>query len=235
MTTSFSVANINPGEVRREFMLSMMQLMAFNPASTHPSIRFDQFYSHECHGYLDLGRNECVEWYLDNTESDHLVFMDSDVIATAEQIYELVSLAAKKDLGLVGGVYFSASPEHGMFAVAYLMKHDDTVDLERPFPLPPEAIEGMAKINEVAVVDTFGTGFMCIRRDVLLAMQNKFNPPCRYFAEIVIDGVWMGEDHTFCLRAESLGFTPHVAPGIVASHIKPLIIRPEYLNKPKES
>lgn len=228
MPTSFSVANINPGVIRAEFMQSIRALDA-KPWDDHLEIHFDQFHEHTAGPYLDDERNRCVEWFLNETESDYLLFVDSDIAFTPDQAHSLIAAAAKHSLQLVGGVYYSCFPQ-GVYPVVYLWQHDQSLDARNLLSIPGHLLNRQAEIvrDGIVSVDAFGTGFMAVHRDLFLSLAKKFSRPTPYFAECVVNGVHMGEDMTFCIRAADpdIAVQPYVIPAIQVDHYKAAILRP---------
>lgn len=240
---SFSVANINPGSVRAEFMASILNLVEHERKTggefIHPEdeeygwvksgqhydrIHFGQFYSKFAGPYLDTERNVCVQWFLNACVSDYLLFIDSDIAFRPEQAYELCRIAHLNNLPLIGGVYYNALD--GIISpLAYLWRHDDTLGQRNLKPIPQPAMESMAGVSPFAAVDAMGAGFMLISRELLNAMTTVYDKPTPWFAELDIDGIQMGEDFTFCVRAAAIGYQPYIAPGIIVDHYKVCLLR----------
>lgn len=193
-------------------------------ASHLDRIHFGQFYSKLAGPYLDTERNACIEWFNNACTSDYLLFIDSDMACRPEQAYDLCRIALINDLTLIGGVYYNALD--GIISpLAYLWKHDERLGQRNLFPIPPAALESMAGLTDFAPVDALGTGFMLISRVLIDAMTEVFDKPTPWFAELDVDGIQMGEDFTFCVRAASIGHQPHVAPRIVVDHYKTCLLR----------
>lgn len=225
MTTSFSIANINPGLVRAEFMASIMGLMQFEHRQGGVGdVHFGQYYSRHAGPYLDTERNACVEWFMNQTISDYLLFVDSDISFDPQQAYELIAIAERGEphlqrLTLLGGVYYNGL-SGSISPLAYRWAHDESLGQRNLFPLPQAAIESMSTLTDHAPVDGMGAGFMLIHRYLLEEMRKVFDAPTPWFAELSIDGIQMGEDFTFCCRAASIGHQPYIAPRIILPHYK---------------
>lgn len=242
---SFSVANINPGTVRAEFMGSIMALVEYerrhDGAPVDPAddsqykvvrtaaeitgrIHFGQFFSKLAGPYLDTERNACVEWFINHCVSDYLLFIDSDMSPKPEQAYDLCRIAIQNDLQLIGGTYYNAL-DGAISPLAYLWRHDEALGQRNLRPIPQAALESMAELTDHAAVDAMGTGMMLIHRSVFDAMGSVYDKPTPWFAELDIDGIQMGEDFTFCVRAAAIGIQPYVAPRIVIDHYKTCVLR----------
>jgi hypothetical protein len=243
---SYSVANINPGSVRSEFMLSVFNLTTEERKRRQtddpsvPRVRFNAFYAESRHGpYLDDGRNMCVQWFLNHDDADYLLFIDSDIVFTPDQPYQLIQAMFDQGVTLATGVYYSVNVHpviSGITALVYEwgnnphMRHLDSDEPVRDLiPKAPVHIDAYYPQDKLHPVDSAGAGFLAIHRSVLIDMRDaaRVGDPTPWFAELVIDGIHMLEDHVFCLRAASLNHRPHVLPCLELGHIKPLVVRPD--------
>ncbi len=235
--TSFSVANINPGVVRAEFMRSIMALVNRERELQHthdpqePRVQFDQFLDRFAGPYLDDERNRCVEWFLNHTTSDRLLFIDSDTGFKPEDAFNLIALAEDRDLWLVGGVYMNAwssfpgddaGQNTGPVAYRWEQNFPEAPDLFAKIPWK----EVDAHPDEVMEVDAIGTGFLSIHRNLLNKVGTRYGRPTPWFAEVNLHGVHLGEDMTFCQRAALEGHPPMLATRILVDHYKTCMIRP---------
>lgn len=238
-TVSFSVANINPGEVRAEFMLSMMQLIEKERAlgladdGETPRVRFDQFYAQHSGPYLDDSRNRCVQWFYNNTQSDYLMFIDSDIGFDANQVFDLIYAAAEHGISILTGVYYNqfgqnlralvyewGDPRETGLNMNFL--DDDAQDL---VPLAEITLAGLYPQDKPHPVDACGAGFFAVHRKVFEDLSARYAVPQQFFAELTLGGIHMGEDLTFCLRAKAEGHTTYVLPSIDVTHYKTCGIR----------
>lgn len=238
-TVSFSVANINPGTVRAEFMLSMMQLVEkeralgelLDPAL--PRVRFDKFYAQYSGPYLDDSRNRCVQWFHNDTESDYLVFIDSDIAFDANKVFSLVEVAAEHGVTILSGVYYNQFGkdlraliyEWGDPALSGMNRNyldDDARDL---IPLANIQLSALYPQDKPHPVDACGAGFFAIHRKVFIDMAAQYAVPQQFFAELCLGGIHMGEDLTFCVRAKAVGHQTYVFPSIEVDHYKTCVIR----------
>jgi len=212
MTTTFCVGNVNPGEVRAEFMHGMMDL-AQNP--TVGECEFQGFFTKSPSGpYLDVARNFVVERFL-QTDADVLLFIDSDIEFSRESVERIVGRAHPDIVN--GGYYVSAFPGKGIRPVAFDWDENNVL---QPIVMPDPGL----KFEDVDVV---GTGFMAIHRDTLQAMLPIYGYPSPWFAEEVMHGSAMGEDVTFCQRViHGLGRDVVIDFRAPVNHIKPIKLTP---------
>ena len=144
---------------------------------------------------ITMARNRLVEQFL-KTDCTELLFIDSDVIAQAEDIMRLMAQSGDKDI--TAGNYPRRAKDKKFFMDLYF---DENGDLE---------FDGaMMRINRV------GTGFMLIQRHVIEAIAAK---SAKYVSndgsgnvsnvfEFKVEGdQFVGEDYTFCDKAVAEGF-----------------------------
>lgn len=241
----FSVANINGGTVRTEFMSSILELYNEENRRQHtydPLVqraRFSTFRAESSHGpYLDDGRNLCSIWFLNNTDDDYLLFIDSDVVMRSpSQAFDLIESMDLHGVTVCSGVYYSNSIHPCRPGIGALIFewgdnpnfHDESGNVAKDLiPLADIHISAFHPQSKPHPIDSSGAGFLAIHRSVFTDMiaANRANDPTPFFAKQVIGGIAMGEDHVFNLRANSLGHTPHVLPSIELDHLKTCIIRP---------
>jgi len=213
MTIKFCVGNVNPGEVRAEFMHGMMDLVQ-NP--TLGDCEFQGYYTKSPSGpYLDVARNFVVQRFLE-TDADVLLFIDSDIEFSRESVEHVVEHCHPETVN--GGFYVSAFPGKGIRPVAFDW---DENNILHPIEMPAD--DGPYGAD----VDVVGTGFMAIHRDTLNAMIPIYGYPSPWFAEEVMHGSAMGEDVTFCQRViYGLGCDVVIDFQAPVDHIKPIKLTP---------
>lgn len=169
----------------------------------------------QCGPLLSRGRNLVLENFL-QTEDEYLLFTDTDMVFTAED----VALLFESDAAIAGALYFSAAPGVDPFPVA-LREDPNEPGTYRPIEVPSEEGEFLEWSQaDPFPVDSVGMGLTLIRRDVIeaLAPIKRLWP----FAETDEDHGY-GEDLTFCMRAKEKGFETILVPRARAGHIKEYI------------
>jgi len=168
-------------------------------------------------GLLSKMRNRVVKAFLENTDSDWLLMIDTDEQLNIEVFDMLINTAHDKERPVVSGLVFAAFDAH---------KH--------PYPKPVPAIfqdapEGFLPLykydrNSVFEIDACGTGCVLIHRSVLEKMRENADPNqgtdwC-WFWDGPIDGNWVSEDLLFSRRIRQLGFPIHVNTAAILPHQK---------------
>lgn len=157
---------------------------------------------------ITMARNMLVDQFLDSECTD-LLFIDSDVLAKAEDILRLVAQSGDKDI--TAGSYPRRARDKKFFMDLYF---DENNELE---------FDGaMMRIQRV------GTGFMLIRRHVVEDIANRsekylgqdgIGQVANVFEFTMQDGKFVGEDYTFCDKARSLGYKVWVDVEISLPHV----------------
>lgn len=208
---SVALGNINAGKLSVGFVVSLLECMNAKV--------FDKIIL-KAHGpYLDDGRNHVVREFLNGTECDYLLFIDSDITWKPHHVASILESASPSRV--VGGVYLNPYPQ-GICPVVYNSVYDEELGLSILKPTTYDEIN--SSDSRLVPCGAVGTGFMCIHRDILNTIGAKFEMPCEYFAEPVVNGVHVGEDLAFCLRAWSCGFNVYVDKGTVVNHTKEITL-----------
>lgn len=160
---------------------------------------------------ITKARNKLVSNFMGSDCTD-LLFVDSDVIITPQDVVRLLALATGKDI--VAGTYPRRSQDAKFFLDFYL-NNGNELEFDE---------------NGLMRVESAPTGFMMIGRHVIQHMIDK-HPEWKYagdgdgqdeyavFDFALIDGQYIGEDYLFCRRARDEGFTVYLDPMISLPHI----------------
>ena len=150
---------------------------------------------------VSKARNILVSQFM-KSDCTHLLFVDADVNWTTSAVLKLINASKGKDI--VSGLYPSRVEGKGFF----FQVHDEQTE--------------KALLRVLAV----GTGFMLIARHVLQGMMDK-RPELAYdngehhalFDFELKNGKYIGEDYTFCHRANENGFSIFVDQENVLGHV----------------
>lgn len=203
------VAYPHPHEVSARFHKSLIGLFVKDALTTR---RIVGHLANSSGANVTNARNEIVEAFLDNTDADWLCFIDADMVFETDVVERLVHAAHPELRPIVGALCFSLQNGTVACPTVYAMRDDGQVG--RVFSYPRDSL----------VRCLTGTGCLLIHRDVLDAMRGRFAKPYQWFREDSIGEVPVGEDLTFCIRAESLGFAVHVDTSVKVGHEKPFVV-----------
>ena len=160
---------------------------------------------------ITRGRNTLVAKFLNNTESTHLMFIDSDI--GWEPWHLLVLLDRQKDV--IGGLYPMKT-----LPVRWCVNGFDGAE---------EGPDGLQEVSKT------GTGFLLIKRDVFeklnghpatkpfnndIGLPPELNPYMKtYFDTAVRENRYYSEDWTFCENWRDLGGKVWVDKRILLKHV----------------
>jgi len=227
-TPTVTFATLSAGHPHIEHMRSCQSVMGRHSL---PGFEVIAVTSGTSGPYLDIGRNQLVARLLDDpltAASDWFVFLDDDIAFTPEQATALLNGAIAQDTRIASGPYWCMDPNFGASICAYqLTAFDEATHPEacRWSVQPDGRFLRVLGFDELASdplpVTSFGAGFMAVHRTLLLEMRGQFGHPQEWFAEMVIPsghpdvvgGLWLGEDHMFCLRAGVMDEQPYLVPG----------------------
>ena len=159
---------------------------------------------------ITLARNSLVNEFL-KTDCTELLFIDSDVVVTSDDILRLMAQSGGKDI--TAGTYPRRASDKKFFTDLYWNENDEL-----------EFDGSMMRVKRI------GTGFMLIQRHVIEKMAEahpewsyKNKPTGERMAALfdfdIRDDQYVGEDYLFCDRATEMGFTVHVDVDISLPHI----------------
>ena len=214
-----SIGSCDPGMVNGGFAYHLIQLASARSDKLGPFVRI------KGSGLLSKQRNRVVKHFLDSTDSDWLLMIDSDEQLDVLTFDRLCETAHDKERPVVAGLVFAG------FGV-----------IGKPYPKPVPAIfqdteNGFLPLykydkNAVFEIDAAGTGCLMIHRSVLEAMREASDPNqgkdwC-WFWDGPIKGEWIGEDLLFCRRIKSLGFPIYVNTAAILPHSKSFWLKEEH-------
>jgi len=225
------------GTVTVNYMLSMMQL---KDVLNREGIPFRLLTpAHE--SLITRARNGIANAFLRDAQCTHLLFIDADIEFPPALVPRM--LAADKDV--IGGVYpvkglrldrVMAQPAGTPPAVA------EAASLDYAVKIGPDS---QADATGIVPVDYVATGFMLIKREVLVRMAEAY-PQLRYkyayinersqenyaFFDTAIDPEtldYLPEDYAFCKRWRDLGGTIHAALMGRLSHVGTRVYSGEFI------
>lgn len=158
-------------------------------------------------------RNEIAAKFLDDHDADWLWFIDTDMVFPPDILDRLVESAHPTERPILGALCFSIQDGFRACPTLYTIRPDGLAG--RIYDYPP---------NTLMRVFT-GTGCLLIHRTALEKMREKaFDPAYPWFQETRTKDLPIGEDITFCIRAESMGIPVHVDTRIKVGHEKTYVV-----------
>lgn len=161
----------------------------------------------DSHAYLDMARNEVVAEHLKKTDNDWLLMVDDDIGFNLSDVSFVTSHDPAR-YPIVTGLYANNFPEVGIVPLCYDYRYDPELDCRKHCIMSLDQFWNLPRVDSgnLVEIDGCGAGFLAIHRTVLTKMYDEFGPHQPWFAELVMQSVWTGEDLMFCLRAKTMGY-----------------------------
>ncbi len=211
---SVSLGFIHSGTVRTEFMVSVMNVIS------HPLI--GNISNSSAGPLIALARNNLAARFLQRSQEEWLWCVDTDIVFSRDCIDQLMAVADSVERPIVSAVYHILVPNDGEetsssrnIAAAFYQEHPD---LDNTFPTPE------FRKNELVKVGGTGGGCILVHRSVFERIYKDSDESQSWYNEMILNGKWVGEDLSFCLRARESGFPIYVHTGIKVGHVKSVML-----------
>lgn len=189
------VAVLNQGEISTELVQYLNAMVASSP--------YPLFIDYPSEKPITYNRNKIVRGFLERTQYDYLIMIDSDIVPPPDY---LKLLDFQKDI--ISGVCFAFTKKN-IFPL--VLKKSATKPTDSKY-FPYESVDP-AKWDGLIEVDAVGTGAIVLSRKVLEAMPYPFKNVYDKVGEKQI-----GNDLNFCREAKAKGFKVFVHTDYVCSH-----------------
>jgi len=211
-------------QVNNQYLESMIKTHSYFKKAGIPLVNM---FLYNC-SLISKGRCDMISNFLTQTNIDNFLFIDSDMSWEAEDIMKLIN----HDKPLVGGTY----PKKAVnWSSVQKIIHHDLVDNVGDLLTKSSEYTCVLKENpsiknkNLLEVDRLGTGFMMIKRSLLIKMKKKFkkfkylmdddkSEGFAIFETEVRDERLISEDYAFCLRVQDIGEKVYVDPTIKLDH-----------------
>lgn len=168
-------------------------------------------------GSFDVGRNKVVSQFLDTSDSEWLVTIDTDMVWARSQLTSLIESADPTERPVVSGIYFvNDKPPRPC------MVRRDQHGVLRTISTWED--------GELVEVDGIGGGFMAIHYTILEEIERVFEDrddragPWYRQSAVGASRQMLEPDHAFVQRVQQLGHKVYVDTDIFVGHIKPRIL-----------
>ena len=164
-----------------------------------------------------IGRQRQVlfDYWADKLKTDWLLWVDSDIVLTADVMQKLWATADKHHRPVVSGVYFISKESESALMKPYPVLFNDISEFQIQYvhPLPD---------NEVIKCDSAGFGLVLMHRSIVAAMRTA-HPEQSMFTETAAssnDDEFVGEDIVFFRKMKQAGVPLHAHTGALVKHMK---------------
>lgn len=205
------IGYIHNGDVKGRFMRSVINFLSYDGANRKLVRNLFESESSD----IVQNRNRVVQSFLDKSEAEWLMFIDTDIVFDPETIYQLLDVADPLTAPIVSGLYFG------------FLTHEYRWPL--PFAFDITAEGEYRSIREIGTepvrIAGAGMGFCLIHRSVFEKVAEAYKEdPWKWFGrdQHMMGGklTVLGEDFTFFRRAEKVGAPIWLHPGVRVQHLK---------------
>ena len=171
-------------------------------------------------GGIVAGRNAIAKAVVEESESEWLWFIDSDMGFAGDALEQLIASAHRQSKPIMGGLAFACKTDGkaSFYGIRYRAtptvyrwyEDDEQIGFVPDFQYPRDT-----------VVECSATGAACvlIHRTVLEAVADKYGG--EWFSPVTHPrGTTFSEDLSFCIRAAACGFPIHVNTAVKTTHDK---------------
>lgn len=194
---------------------------------------------------ITRGRNTLNSFFMENSDATHLFFIDADIEFNPEDILRMVAY----DKPIIVGAYPKKAVNWNSIIEAARRDPDETADTieghSSNYVVNFEFVKDKDgnRTPQVQIVDNLvklkdaGTGFMCIKKEVVQQMFDKY-PETKYANDINVDNKfepfmyalfdciidpesrrYLSEDYTFCRRWQDMGGEVWLDPRTALNHV----------------
>lgn len=158
------------------------------------------------------------------SDSEWLLWIDSDIVITPQIINMLWEVADKKTKPIVTGTYFvSSENEQTMMepVPALYMETGDPYRTQIIHPLP---------VNQVIPVDIAGFGLMLMHRSIIEPVKNAAGDVSVFGENQQAADKFISEDVSFCRNVKKAGIQLYAHTGATVQHMKKFSLDQNYYN-----
>lgn len=216
MSEDVLIGWVHPGKVHAAFTDSLLRSIAYDRANGE---RFAGWLGVQCSANVSTGRNALVQWFL-NSPAQWLIQIDTDMVWRDDSIHRLLAAADPDTAPIVGGLCFGLEADTGkiwptMYDLAGTVEEPEFVRYDSWAP------------DAMFPVAATGAAFLLVHRSAFEKVQTVGSTTYPWFRESELAGKRVGEDVTFCLRAQQCGLPVFVHTGVHIGHIKEHLVTTE--------
>lgn len=216
------IAYLHSGQVSHSWHMSMLNAIAYDKAIGQDVIVAAPF-AVSCSGPNSLveGRNMAATHFLDNTDSEWLFFVDTDMGFEADAIERLLLAADPVERPVVGGLCFALKHMGPDNKGGFVVRPVPTLFMFGRTPEQGFGFTNRFRYPPETMVQVAGTGaaFIIIHRSILEEIRK--NEGDHWFDFVAYgDGAQVSEDLSFCYRVAQLERPIFVHTGVKVTHHK---------------
>ncbi|HEX3642796.1 MAG TPA: glycosyltransferase, partial [Ktedonobacteraceae bacterium] len=181
-----------------------------------------------CYGgdSLPQARNAAVKQFLEESNAEWLLWIDTDMGFEADIIDRLLEIADRNERPVVGGLCFAYLNTTNDGYGGYDMKIAPTVFHWGKLPSGQTGFISALRypINDLVKVSGTGSACILIHRSVFTRINDEYGPTWYDKIEEPNSGqkIMISEDLSFCMRCGALNIPVYVHTGVRTTHHKPI-------------
>ena len=158
-------------------------------------------------------RQRVVEIWLEETQTDWLLWVDSDIVLNKDALEKIFDCADKEKYRMISGVYFISLNSEESLMEPRICLFDD---VEKYSIMPINDVPD----NKLIKVDVSGFGFLLMHKSVVEEMIEKYPGQNLFEEEQGLGNKFVGEDVTFLRKAREIGIPLYAHTGAYVQHMK---------------
>lgn len=223
-TDTVTIAYIHPNEVAHSWHACLIDLIGHDIAHHQRIVRGGWLAMRCGTGGIVEARNQTVERFLTERDSDWLWWIDTDMGFAADTVDRLRYHAHPDERPIVGALCFSQRELSLDGMGGYRCVPCPTLFRWAQVGDGQEGFTAWIDYPRDQMVQVAGTGSACllIHRSVLEKVQAEHGP--NWYTPMInpTTGQKLSEDLSFCAKAVACGFPIHVHTGVKTTHLKAL-------------
>jgi len=205
---NFAIAWCDNGDVDSRFMQGVLSLFTdlekFN-------LKIDKYF--HIIGNLISVQRQRISKIFEDSDSEWVLFIDSDIFVNAEMIKKMFEFADKDKCPMISGLYFILSNPYSPVPTPHPAIFDFTTEKQL-------VSSSYIPHDQLIKIDAAGLGLCLIHKSVFDKL-NKAYPEYNYFnIDSSIYDNPIGEDTSFFLKLKELNIPVHAHTGVLPQHIK---------------
>jgi hypothetical protein len=200
---------LDNGNTRGEFTYSLANMVAWDANYDHKIMGVERIQSS---ANISNARNLLMEHFLDSS-ADKLMILDSDMVFKPDLVHGLTETCGG-EVPIVGALTWRLSKKGNVLSTMMLMGENEQLIHPETWP-------------EDALVQVWSTGAACLMVHRSIAERVKqaaFSKAFPWFQESTWKDEPVGEDVTFCIRAQMCMAPIYVDTGIEVGHVKDRVL-----------
>jgi hypothetical protein len=215
-----SMAYVHGTEVTYSWHACVMALISYDVAANQHVIGAQWLSTKYGTGGIVQARNDTVQSFL-NTDSDWLFWIDTDMGFAPDTVDRLLQAADPDERPIVGGLCFM-NKELGPDGMGGMLTQPVPTIFDWWKDNVGGGFEARWDYERNALLQVAGTGSACllIHRSVFERIEAQYGK-CWYSpVQSTLDGSWLSEDLSLCMRAAACEIPVHVDTRVKTSHYK---------------